>query len=108
MACCESRDGSKLCVIRGLESHVSPQGDPIVNELDCPSLMLTHTVFTAKSSCILKSVSVIHECGTTCKFTSAQFPRVIEREQLHLSARLEFIHDCRNYAYYLNVFCMNS
>ena len=109
VACCRSCHGSSVCVIRGLESHVSPQGDLIVNELDCPALMLTHTVFTVQPSSIEKSVSIIHECGNTCKFTSKQSPRVIEREQLYLSSRLEFVHDFGvNYAYYLNVYCINS
>lgn len=96
-------------MIRGIESVVaSPSGNnEILNDLDCPLLMLTRTIFTVKSSAILNAVSVVHECGSTCKFVIKQWPGRIEREQ-YLSSRIEYEHDYGNSLYYLNVYCMNS
>lgn len=109
LLCCKTSNGSKLCVMRGLESILSLHGAPIMNELECPLLTLTHSVFTVKSSAILKAVSVVHACGNSCQFVMKQRTRRIEREDLHLSSRLEYDHDyAGNYMYYLNVYCMNS
>ena len=109
--CCKTESGNALCIARGLKFLFSQEGDPIMNELGCPSLVLTRTVFAIKSSAILKAVSVIHECSArgSCKFAMRRFPRNIERSQLYLSPRMEYEHDyCRNHVYYLNVYCMNS
>lgn len=102
LVCVETSSGSKLCLVRGLESLTLPSGTPIYNELECPLLMLTHTIFTAKSSAILNAVSVIHECDNLCKFTMKQWPRTIEREQLCLSSRLEYEHNYTGNYMYIN------
>ena len=108
LACCKNSDGNKLCLIRGLEFLSSPQGDPITNECDCPLLMMTHIIFTTKSSAIVNAVSIIHECGDTCKFVTKQWPKNIEREKLYLSSQIEYEHDFGNSMYYLNIYCTNS
>ena len=38
---------------------LSMEGDPVKNE----------TVFTVKSSAVLKAVSILHECGSSRKFS---------------------------------------
>ena len=62
---CKTSHGSIICVICGLEPVLALQGESI-NQLDCPLLMLTGTVFTAKSSMIVGAVSIVHECGNSC------------------------------------------
>ena len=109
LICVETSNGNKFSLVRGLESLASPHGTPIFNELECPLLMLTHTVFTAKSSAISNAISVVHECDDSCEFVMKQRPRTIEREQLCLSSQLEYEHNyIDNYMYYLNVYCMHS
>ena len=99
LACCSCADGRAICVVRGLETLLSPLGDPITNEYDCPLLSLTHTIFTAITSEILNTVSVIHEGTGTCQFITKECPRNVEREEVSLS-RLEYVHDfCRNFMY---------
>ena len=49
---------------------VLADGTPITNEYDCPLLLMSHIIFTAKPSEILKAVSVVHECGETCRFVN--------------------------------------
>ena len=110
LVCCKNENGNSLCIVRGLKFLFSQEGDLVTNEFDCPSLMLTRTVFVTKPSTVLKAVSVIHECGArgSCKFAMRQCQRTIEREQLYLSSRVEYEHDyCTNRMYYLNVYCMN-
>ena len=48
---------------------LSLEGDPVKNETDCPLMISTDTVFTVKSSAVLKAVSILHECGSSCKFS---------------------------------------
>ena len=84
---------------------VSLDGNPITNEYNCPLLILSHVIFITKSSEIVKSVSVVHECGDTCKFVNKETPRNVEREDISLS-RLEYEHDfCTNF---LNIFCIGT
>ena len=83
---------------------LSPLGDPITNEYDCPLLSLTHTIFTARTSEVLQAVSVIHECTGTCQFITKECPRKVEREEVSLS-RIEYVHDfCRNFMYCSNLY----
>ena len=58
LVCCKTESGNALCIARGLKFLFSQEGDPIMNELGCSSLVLTRTVFAIKSSAILKAVSV--------------------------------------------------
>ena len=71
LVCCKTSHGSIICVICGLEPVLTLQGDSI-NELACPLLMLTGTVFTAKSSMTVGAVSIVHECGNSCKFVNKE------------------------------------
>ena len=82
----KSCDESDLCIIRGLEPILSSNGDPILNELDCPLMILTQTIFVTKSSSILGAVSIICECSGSCKFARRQYETSIEREELCLSS----------------------
>lgn len=105
---CQDIHGQKFCVLRGLESVLSPSGVLIKNEFDCPLLHLTCDVFIRKPSHIKKAVSVIHECGDSCKFVSVECARSVERETV-TSKRIEFKHDvCTNTMYCLNIYCINS
>ena len=56
-----------------------------INEYDCSLLILSHVIFTVKSSKIVKSVSVVHECSKTCKFVT---PRNVERGRFSFKARI--------------------
>ena len=87
---------------------VLADGTPITNEYDCPLLLMSHIIFTAKPSEILKAVSVVHECGETCRFVNKETPRNVERENISL-ARVEYEHDfSTNFMYCLNIFCIGT
>ena len=98
LTCFKTSDGGCICIVRGLDTLVSSDGNPINNEYDCPLLILSNVIFTVKSSEIVRSVSVVHECSETCKFVNKETPRNVEREDISLS-RLEYEHDfCTNFA----------
>ena len=63
---------------------VLADGTPIT-EYDCPLLLMSHIIFVAKPSEILKAVSVVHECGETCRFVNKETPRNVERENISLA-----------------------
>ena len=106
LACCKKPDGCCVCLVRGFECYTSPLGDPILNELECPLLTLTRTIFAVKTKAVKRAVSIVHECTTTCQFVTKMCPRKIEREQV-LFSRLEYEHDyAQNYMYCLNIYAM--
>ena len=71
---------------------LSLKGDPVKNETDSPLMILTDTVFTAKSSAVLKAVSILHECGSSCKFSIQSCSTIVEQEE-RLSSKPHFQHD---------------
>lgn len=109
MACYKDIHGHTACIIRGMESILSQLGEPFTNELDCPLLNLTHTLFTTRTNHVMRAVSIVHECTTACKFVEREYPRCVEREAVDLSStRIEQEHDYSNYMYCFNVYCMIS
>ena len=58
-----------MCVVRGLQCLESA-GIQITNDIDCPLLLLSKTVFTTRSTSILRAVSIVHECSGTCVFVN--------------------------------------
>lgn len=107
LVCCKTVDGKTACVLRGLEAVMAPSGEPITNEVECPLLLLTQTIFLAAPSMISNSVSVVHECDKNCTFTTKQASRRIERESVSRS-KLEYEHSFSNSMYCLNVYCMKN
>lgn len=110
VACCKTQgvSGRAVCIVRGLEKVLTPLEEPILDEIDCPLLSLTNTIFTTSSKLIRRSVSIVHQCTDTCHFVEKEWPRVMERETVH-SSRMEYEHDfANNLMYSLNIYCMNT
>ena len=80
-------------------------GDAIVNEYDCPLLTLTANITIISSSLVIQSVSIVHECTSTCVFTTLPNICTVERERIEL-AQLIFKHDWTNMFYCLNIYCI--
>ena len=49
-----------------------PDGQPLVNSFDCPLYYLSRKLFTVDSSAIVRAVSMVHECGSSCKLQDAE------------------------------------
>ena len=82
-----------------------PAGSPILNSFECPLLSLSRVIETVSAKNIRQVISIIHECGTTCKFETVMRNKNIEREQVD-QQRLTFVHDYSNLMFCLNVYCM--
>ena len=90
-----------LCIVRGFEELTLPNGEPLLNQFDCPLYKLSRTIFFVQSSNVHKAVSMVHECGEGCQFVEASTCRSIERKETIQVNRI-FQHDwtqelyCRN------------
>ena len=69
---------------------VLPDGQPLLNPFDCPLYNLSRTIFSLDSSAIARPVSMVHECGSSCKLDTAV--QNIEREQM-VTTQCIFRHD---------------
>ena len=94
----EIRDKS-FCVVQLLE-HMDCSGVQVCNEYGCPLLSLFQFV---PSDCISHSVSVVHECSSTCVFRRINTTTIVERKHVKSC----FVHDLSNNLYALNVYCMH-
>ena len=79
------RDGESICLVRGLQSTQSGNG------FDCPVLKMSHIIFSIPSLHIMKSVSVLHECGPTCKFVQKTTNRTVKRAAISCT-KIEYEH----------------
>lgn len=98
---------SDMCLIRKLETLLSPNGDAILNEFDCPLLQLTTEIYAISSKQIAKSVSVVHSCTDTCVLLEKNTPSFVERESVQTN-KITFTHDLSNNIFCYNVFCTNN
>lgn len=80
---------------------------PKINEYDCPILSLSDLLYTLKSTCILKAVSVMHECTSNCVIEKSSYDRAVEHESVSYS-QLVLKHDWSYKFFSLNVYCMNN
>lgn len=104
LAVLKTDEGGSVSLIRGFLWCQS------TNEFDCPQLKLSSVIFTVPSSHILKSVSVIHECRSTCKFIHKAVKSNFERETVTSNnTKLEYEHDYNgNLFYYINNYCIHT
>ena len=99
---CEG-DLSQLCLIQLFEP-MNSCGVPVTNDYDCPLLSLT-SLFPSTS--ILQSVSIMHECTSSCQAKSVNSTSQVERQCIS-SQKLTFVCDfSHNSIYSLNIYCMH-
>ena len=106
LTACFSVPEKSLCIVQLFE-RMDSFGVQICNEYDCPLLTLTNLFRCISSTAISHSVSVVHECSTTCTFSHTQTTTIMERTYVP-SQKLKFVHDMSNSMYALNVYCMHS
>ena len=74
----EPKESKSFCLVHMLEP-IDSFGIPILNEFDCPLLTLIPQFKCISSDCIIQSISVIHQCSSSCKFTLTNIPTIVER-----------------------------
>ena len=95
-----------FCLAHMLEP-IDSLGIPVINEFDCPLLTLIPQFKCISSDCIIQSISVIHQCSSSCKFTLTNILTIVERHQVDQDM-LCYVHDYDANIYALNVYCMQS
>ena len=91
---CFSKDNLEFCLIQQFE-EMELNGDAMVNDYDCPLLTLAANITIIHSSIVIQSVFIVHECTSTCVFTTLPNIRTVEREGIELP-QLIFKHDWTN------------
>ena len=101
---------TSVCIIQTLESQLSPTGDELLTEFDCPIFELTDTLLLVSPSVIMGPVSMVHLCSETCKIIQEAPVRLIEREEVSsLSTnKVSFKHDLTNKLYCFNIYCIGN
>ena len=97
-----------FCVIRKLESYSAGATDePILNDVECPLLFLSHELFVVSPRSIVRPISIVHQCSDSCSFQEDTVVSHIEyQETTHTS--LVFKHDFTNNLYCFNIFCCGN
>lgn len=80
-------------------------GEYIHDEFDCPLLSLTDLLYCIPSKSITHSVSVVHNCTSSCTFLSSSSTKTVEHE-LIATTQLVYHHDPANKMFCFNVYCM--
>eukprot|EP00731_Ephydatia_muelleri_P021977 Em0014g568a len=61
------KSGRTLCLVQGFLAMQLPNGQPLLNDYECPLFTLSRTLFSVDSTRIQKAISMVHECGNHCK-----------------------------------------
>ena len=105
LACFQSLSGSWI-VMRPFHELTS-ENEAICDEFQCPLLDLTKCIRISPVSDVLRPVSIVHSCTTSCKFKDTGGSRTIEREEID-TQDIIFEHDWKNYMYVLNIQNVNA
>lgn len=106
-ACFKVREGgSSYCIIQLFEP-MDNFGTPLTNEYDCPLLSLTGLFRCVSSYSVVQTVSIIHECTSTCTIKHVATTSQVERLSIE-SQKDVFVHDYTNNLFSLNIYCMHS
>jgi len=97
--------GESYCIVNRLE-RVLAGGVQILNDQECPLMMITQRFQVMPSCHILGSVSMIHQCGNSC-FEVKYFETRIEREAINTTSINSIKHDNSNTFYCINLYCIN-
>ena len=91
----------RYCILQELEElHIN-------NEFDCPLLSLTNNYHFVIPDIVHTTVSILHQCTSSCKFITRSYVLNFEREQTSQS-RLTFQHHLTDSMFFFYLFCINQ
>lgn len=102
---CFAVDGESHCLVQVFE-QLQCGLQPLINEFNCPLLTATTIIMRIASLAVISSISVAHECSTSCTFQQVHNVFPVERENVDIEG-LQYVHDWNNNLFCLNVHCMN-
>ncbi len=85
---------------------LSAGGSQTFNEMECPLMQITDRYEVTYSTRILGSLSIIHECGRSCRMEENQ-TRIVEREERVLTGTYYINHDQNSEVFSLNIYSMS-
>ncbi|KAL5496712.1 hypothetical protein EMCRGX_G013056 [Ephydatia muelleri] len=103
---CFENEGKCFCIVRYMEPVMN--GTALrLNQFDCPLFTLTNILRVLPSVNISCSISVVHQCSTTCVLKEKAVETTLERHKVTQNT-LFLSHDWSNNLYCYNVFCMSN
>ena len=94
-----------------MEQQLSPTGEELCTEYDCPIVELTNHLVIVNPSIVIGPVSIVHLCSNTCKMIDTFPVRLYEREQVldqTDKSKAVFKHDLNNRLYCFNIYCTGN
>lgn len=92
------------CIVQKMNRIVSGN-NAVMNDMECPLLDESHRFELIPSAGVLGPVSVIHECGSSCRLIT-QSQSKIEREAV-ITDYKQYKHDFTNTLYSINIYSMS-
>ena len=103
VSCFES-NSTRYCVVQHMDREMA-SGQPSHNEFDCPLLTLTKVLRVLSSTAIVRAISVVHQCTSTCVVDSVHIATRMERRGVTENT-LRLKHDWSNTMYCYNAYCI--
>ena len=82
-------------MVQHMDPHMVASGQPCLNQFDCPLLTLTKVIRVLFPAAIVRAISVVHQCTSTCVVDSMHIAARMERQRVSENT-LRLKHDCRN------------
>ena len=97
-----------FCIIQHMEVQVTQvQAQPQLNGFLCPLFKTTNILRFVVSTEVSHSVSFVHQCGQSCRFSQQTITTTIEREPVSQNKCI-YHHDWTNKCFAYNVYCMQN
>ena len=104
LSCFES-NSTRYCMVQHMDPHMVASGQPCLNQFDCPLLTLTKVIRVLSPAAIVRAISVVHQCTSTCVVDSMHIAARMERQRVSENT-LRLKHDWSNTVYCYNVYCI--
>ena len=101
---CFQSNSTRYCIVQHMDREMA-SGQPCLNEFDCPLLTLTTVLRVLSPTVIVRAVSVIHQCTSTCVVDFMRIATRTERQGITENT-LRLKHDWSNTMYCYNVYCI--
>jgi len=81
---------------------------PILNDRDCPIVILSELFVCIPSRDILTPISILHECNGRCFLQMTRKRKQVEREMCDLNSQTVVHNYKRNNMFVINIYCMKT
>ena len=110
--CCQTVESNKkICLVRMLDLQITPSGQKLTDEYECPLVMLTNTIIAVSPLLIIGPVSIVHACNISCSIVHSSSTTIsCEREAVEQqnTTTCTFKHDTSNNLFCVNIYCTGN